>query len=504
MQNFYYDLSGGINQASTKTELGFNTKKIFWSDSKNMEIYQNKGIVRQKGNVKFLQLPVEEAVIGIHEMKEGSIRRLLIATESGKLYIYDENDYLIQLDKTITSKRLLFTNFLNGILVAGDSDEMFFVKKSDSNYEFINCNLKRADNSVIYPDVVAIHKGRVWVADGATLYFSALGRYDDFSTSNDAGYINNFYTDTDNITALSVYQDHLAIYKEKSVYLLSGSSPVDFSITLFADKGAYSPNGVVTVNNKQYFYCSGIYTLEVGALNQILLGSEITDKIKDEFNKFDYLRRNETFAINYEEKNQVWYFIPYINDKYFHTIWINDIVNQAWYKRVLPQDITSACIFHNYIVTADDKGNLYKENINNSFDGKPIEFMWKSPFLGLGDPTIRKTIDEFYFILDEAHENNFNFSVFKNFDSENRDDVEKIYSNNYENLVWYKENLEFALHDSWSDDEDEAIWAMDTESQYKAEISEANYSIQICIDGDSLEQNAAVIGIQFKEIFNED
>ena len=27
----YFDLSGGINQASTKTELGFNPKKIYWN-----------------------------------------------------------------------------------------------------------------------------------------------------------------------------------------------------------------------------------------------------------------------------------------------------------------------------------------------------------------------------------------------------------------------------------------------------------------------------------------
>ena len=51
METFYYNLSGGINQASTKTELGLNTKNIFWSDAENVEIFLNKGIIRQKGNV---------------------------------------------------------------------------------------------------------------------------------------------------------------------------------------------------------------------------------------------------------------------------------------------------------------------------------------------------------------------------------------------------------------------------------------------------------------------
>lgn len=57
METFYYNLSGGINQASTKTELGLNTKNIYWADAENVEIFLNKGILRQKGNTLFLSLP---------------------------------------------------------------------------------------------------------------------------------------------------------------------------------------------------------------------------------------------------------------------------------------------------------------------------------------------------------------------------------------------------------------------------------------------------------------
>ena len=39
---------------------------------------------------------------------------------------------------------------------------------------------------------------------------------------------------------------------------------------------------------------------------------------------------------------------------------------------------------------------------------------------------------------------------------------------------------------------------------YKAEISEANYAIQLCVEGNSEEHNAAIIGIEFKEVFKED
>lgn len=502
MDNFYFNLSGGINQNSTKTELGMDTKNIYWADAENVEIYQAKGIIRQKGNVLFTEIPDNEKIIGLHGMKYGSKNKLVIATTSGKLYIND-NETLKLLDKQLNSDKISFTNFLNGTIVSGNRDEMFFIKNND-NFDIEDCNLKKSDETPVYSEIVTVYKGRIWVADGSTIYFSALGSYKDFTTENDAGYINDFYTDTDKITALKTYKDYLAIYKENSTYLLSGSNPDDFAIIPFADKGAVSNKSVVSVNNKQYFFSSGIYTLEVGTLNQILLGSEITHSIKEEFKKFDTSRKNEIFALNYEDKNQIWYFIPYKSDKYFHTIWINDIVNKAWYKRVLPQDITTACIFEKNIFTADKNGKIYKENINNTFDGEPINFVWKSPFLSLGNPTVRKTIDEFYFILDESHENNFDYSVFKNYDSENQDDKDFIYSSNIQNLIWSKENSIIELNDKWPEEKDEAIWALDVESMYKAEISEANYAIQLCVEGNKTENNLAIIGLQFKEIYCED
>ena len=62
MEVSYYNLSGGINQALTKTELGLDTKKIYWSEAENVEIFQNRGIKKQLGNA--LYLDVEDEVTG--------------------------------------------------------------------------------------------------------------------------------------------------------------------------------------------------------------------------------------------------------------------------------------------------------------------------------------------------------------------------------------------------------------------------------------------------------
>lgn len=512
MQTFFYNLAGGINQAATKTELGLDTKKIYWADSKNIEIFQNRGIIRQKGNSFLVSLPVQEKITGLHQMKDNTDNNILISTDTGKLFVYnDKSQLLTQLNKTVDgSARINFADFLDGIIVSSQKDALFYIN-NDPGYTIENCNLTDNHSNPIKSDVVCTYKGRVWVGSGATLYYSALGKYNDFIASGDAGYINNFYTDTNNITALKAYKDYLAIYKENSVYLLSGSSPEDFKVTPFADKGTKSFNGIVNVNNKQYFINQGIFSMEqAGLLGQIQLGGEITLKIKPEFENFDETRFNEIIVLHYQAKNQIWYFIPYKNDEYFHKVWLYDYINDAWFKRVVPQNITTACLFDGYILSADDKGKIFKEDFGTTFDGKAVEFMWKSPFLAAGDSSVRKTIEEFYFIVDETYDNNFNFSVYKNYDSEYKDDTELVYSTNSDNLNWYGDNISANLNFCWNyDDEDNdgideniySVWATGVESFYKAEISESNYSVQLCVEGTLPEQHTAIIGLEFKEVY---
>ena len=503
MEVAYYNLSGGINQALTKTELGLDTKKIYWADSQNVEILQNRGIVKQKGNSLFLDLG--EKVTGMSEFDAYDNRKMVITTVSGKIYIYDKASNTTTLvGKTLTGEKPRFLNFLNGILIMSESDGLFYIK-NNNGYDVVECDLEDLAGNTIVDAVMTVYKGRVWVAKDATIYYSALGTYDDFETANDAGYINEFHTDTGSINALKNYRDYLAIYKNNNIYLLSGTSPEDFTIAPFANIGAVGMNSLLNVENRQYFVSSyGIYALEeIGELNQIQLGSEISLKIKKEFSYFRDM--NSAIAIHYEQKSQIWYFFPYSSENYFHTVWINDYINKAWYKRYIPQDIVTSCLFENSIYTADKDGKIYKEDSGTSFNGEPIEFMWKSPFLAIINPHHRKIIDEFYFLLDSEYDNNFKFNVYKNYDSEYPDDFEIIYSIHPEMLIWADNQTSDDLPCHWANnDENIPIWSVSRNSLEKAEISESNYSIQICVQGDELTQSCAIIGLQFREIYKDE
>lgn len=506
MEVNYFDLSGGINQASTKTELGTNSKLIYWSDSENIEIYNNKGIIKQKGNTILLELPQAEPIIAMQEIEADDLYKLVIVTQSGKIYIYNNSTTELRLlDKTLTGKKVKLVNFLRGILVATETDAMFYIKDND-NFDIVDCNLKDKAGNVLHPDVIAVYRGRVWCARESTIYYSALGSYNDFTTADDAGYISDFHTDTADITGMKNYKDYLAVYKKERVYLLSGSNPEDFAITPFADKGTAAISSIINVDNKQFFLSNGIYALEqVGELNQIRLGSEISLNIKDEFNKFDTPRLKNTIALHYHNKSQTWFFFPYLGDEYYHIIWINDYVNKSWYKRVLPQDITAACKFNSNILTADTQGKIYREDYGTTFDGENIKFMWKSPFLSLGNVHHRKLIDEFYFVLDDLHDNNFNFSVYKDYDSGYSDNLECICARHFNQLVWADAKSPDNPDYCWAKEENIApIWAIGADVLEKAEIFGSCYSVQLCIEGSKAEDNCAIIGLQFREIYNDD
>ena len=165
----------------------------------------------------------------------------------------------------------------------------------------------------------------------------------------------------------------------------------------------------------------------------------------------------------------------------------------------------TACVYKDCIFTADKNGKIYKEDFGTTFNGEPIKFLWKSPFLAITAPHHRKMIDEFYFLLDTEFDNNFDFSVCKDYDSEYSDDIEKVYSIHREHLIWADDMTADDLSCHWpSDEESIPIWSINKDTMEKAEISESNYSVQLCINGEEITQSCAIIGLQFREVYNDD
>lgn len=95
--------------------------------------------------------------------------------------------------------------------------------------------------------------------------------------------------------------------------------------------------------------------------------------------------------------------------------------------------------------------------------------------------------------------------MYKDYDSENPDDAEVIYSIHPDIMIWADDNTSDNLPCHWAEENNNVpVWAISRDYMEKAEISESNYAIQLCVKGNKYEQSCAIIGLQFREIYNDD
>ena len=55
-----------------------------------------------------------------------------------------------------------------------------------------------------------------------------------------------------------------------------------------------------------------------------------------------------------------------------------------------------------------------------------------------------------------------------------------------------------------ADDATVPVWSINKDTMEKAEISESNYAVQLCVSGDEITHSCAIIGLQFREVYNDD
>ena len=72
-------------------------------------------------------------------------------------------------------------------------------------------------------------------------------------------------------------------------------------------------------------------------------------------------------------------------------------------------------------------------------------------------------------------------------------------------MIWADNTTSDDLPCHWAlDNENVPIWAVNRNTLEKAEISESNYAIQLCVEGENIKQSCGIIGLQFREIYNDD
>ena len=532
MSNFFYNLCGGLNTQLTPIMMGANTKKMYWASGFNVEPFKNQGVARQKGNKVFFNAaesvplknteegaPAEELLspavpVALCSYPKGD-KNFIMAHADGRIFSFDAAISSVKeiYDFGEEISGAVFEYFLDGIVILPKTlsgkaiDGIYFNAAASPQADCLN--FKNTAGELIAAGCVCQYAGRLWISSGDTLYYTALGTYNDWTTDHDAGYISKFHSSTSEILALKEYGGSLAIYKQHEVFLLTGTDPESFAITKFADKGVPGAGCVLTCNNRQYFFNEcGLFSLSLaGELNQIVMSQNRAQNIAKMFEKLDKTRLSETVCLALEMKNQIWIFAPITGESGQKEVWIYDFELECWFIRIIPYEITTAATVFGeiYSVSPENGGKIFVENTGNTFSGKAIKFGFSTPFFNFSKPTDKKIIEDFEIICDGGFENNFEFYISTDYAAENATKPENVRQISPNVLAW-EDNKGSVGAAGWSGSEfaGGGIWSDTIQEGIKLDIFEANKAVQLHFEGNNPGQDIGIIGFEFKGMIFEE
>lgn len=348
------DFKGGLNTRDSKHRIGDNEAVVLL----NLISIKGGGLEKRKGTSKYNSSVIssDKTVHSLYRFYKSAIsyRKMLVVCDS-TLYVGDDGA------GTFASVGSLSV-----------SDPCFFATWGDVCYMF-NGTIKKQYDGTTLSDIggsppagkyVVFRKDRLYVAgvSGAPnrLYFCETGDATTWNTGSN--YIDVRSNDGDKITGILPIGDNLVVYKNNSIWLLTGTSASDFFLTeVVAGKGCMAPKSLVADKSIHYF----LHRVGVYAFN----GSEavkISGKIDPEIDGIAPNYFENAAAIIYKER----YWLSYTG------------TGQTENKKILIFDARAGfggwTLFEginarSFVlwVGADDEGELY---YGDSGDG----FVWKA------------------------------------------------------------------------------------------------------------------------------
>ena len=283
-----------------------------------------------------------------------------------------------------------FFQFQSKLIVGTGGDDPF----TDNGANIVQTGLYTA--RTVYGTCGVSYNGRIWIANNHTLYWSAANTTNDWTTAQDAGYkddINGI------IVALHKYQGNLYIFTTSDIYILSGYDPSDFRIDHYSNTGIFSEKSVVIFDEKLYVWANnGLYPIEtLSEIAQITVKQGFTFRISNLFQEIDKDRLNEIILVPYNDRKQIWCYVPIENETGLYKAYIANFINTedqliSFYTReALP--ITCVTNFKGKIYTGTSDGHIFLEDSGDKFNEDAIESELWFPVMSFGDSRIKKIKD---------------------------------------------------------------------------------------------------------------
>lgn len=245
---------------------------------------------------------------------------------------------------------------------------------------------------------VALFKNSVFCSKGSVLYFSAPFLDTDFSAASGGGSINMGQT----IVGLIVFRDQLIIFTKNKISRIVGNSVADFQVAPITDDiGCLHGETIQEVGGDIMFMAADGFRLlsATERIGDFGLGVASSPINKD---AITFLNSTEVFTslvIREKAQYRVFAYNPSVNvdsSKGLVGTQFSDqgSANVNWATlsgfKVYVADsryVTGG----EFIVFANETGYVYRMEFGSSRDGSAIEAKYRSPFMPIDDPQIRKT-----------------------------------------------------------------------------------------------------------------
>lgn len=304
------------------------------------------------------------------------------------------------------------------------------------------------------PRVIQSHQGRLWVAASiddedvaAYLIYSDLGNIHNAfeggdASAYDAGYFEEFWEDTSDITALGTWDKYVVVHKREHTYLIntSNSDATSWNVESYSDYTCSNQQGFVKANNGYYTFCQsagGIYPMIQRTIySAISQGNDASIKIRDSFLNINTYALNEIYAVYHPFKKYIMFYMPMIGEGSSNNCYILDLQTKSWLHRRVPQKVCTAFEFDNKVYIGTTDGKIFEEFRGLDFDGEPIPFSWKSPWFIWGNGTNWTTTREIRVKMSQEGTNNFFIRNRRDGDERYKERVMTNTSSKVNALVW--------------------------------------------------------------------
>lgn len=441
---------GGLNTRAS--EILIKTSES--PDLLNVKLTKQGTIEKEKGYVLYNNTTLGSGVeVGgiYHFVKNNGSSEYTVVGAGTKLYIMQSNSF------TDISRAASYTNnaswdfvtFNNLCIAVNGSNE-------PQKYDGVSNASNLGGTPPTSASCVEVFKNRVFMAgeqaNPTKLSYSALSNPENWTAANDAGWIEVGLNDGQRITGLKAFYDVLLIFKESSIYVLSGysgdaSSPGYFFIKpLNAEIGAVSNRAIIQVGNDIYFISKkGIYSLKAVQTYGDLSLSSISGNIQSLLDKLNIGSINNSFIVGDYDEDRLWFFVPNGSSIQNDLILIYDYHLRCWTKRsgfssksghVVKSNISGTNIFY----TGSYNGYIYKQKTGYSYNGTPINSYYITPWLDLGNYRIRKRIRDIQLVMVPTGGYNLGVSYQWNYGDSNNGNINYYLADN--TSLWGESNTD--------------------------------------------------------------